>query len=385
MAEWKALFTFHAEFNTADSVPELPATLEMPGYEGGQDRRFPRPHHTRTSQLSSAPQHESSGAADVRRNDAAHNTASQALPLPVHNSITGINYQPSARQHASALLRRRTAVEDMKLHADSADIEVGQLFFIVLTNFEGEMCIGLGRVEEKGEGGKAMKVAWLARPGWSNNPSQKAAFFWEQTPLFRAARTGHRDSGQQITSTEPQAAFLPVPVELTSQSATYDPKLALLHPEQQKNIRIRKQYITTLRAFCAAKWPTLIYTAEQAAADSSGSLLVSEASAALSLQRPKADRETAYEVDNHRDMQTCNNGDEEAAGGKGEGLSEVSDSMEQRESDEDSSKVEQEAARRRKRSRAELNHEADASSSAAAQPSQSGLPQRKRLSTALHR
>eukprot|EP00965_Chrysotila_dentata_P062891 2083497-Pleurochrysis_carterae.AAC.1 len=61
-----------------------------------------------------------------------------------------------------------------------------------------------------------MKVSWLARPGWSNNPSNKTAFFWEPTPTFRAARTGHRGRGRQITSTEPLAAFLPVPVELTT-------------------------------------------------------------------------------------------------------------------------------------------------------------------------
>eukprot|EP00965_Chrysotila_dentata_P012722 419970-Pleurochrysis_carterae.AAC.1 len=80
------------------------------------------------------------------------------------------------------------------------------------------MCIGVGRVEEKLGSGES-KVAWLARPGWSNTPSSKAGFFWEATPNFRAARTGFRGRGQQISNTEPLAAFLPVPVDLTTQSA----------------------------------------------------------------------------------------------------------------------------------------------------------------------
>eukprot|EP00965_Chrysotila_dentata_P115370 3813142-Pleurochrysis_carterae.AAC.1 len=62
-----------------------------------------------------------------------------------------------------------------------------------------------------------MTVAWLARPAWSNSPSHRNAFFWEATPTFKAARTGFKSRGQQITSAEPLAAFLPVPVELTSQ------------------------------------------------------------------------------------------------------------------------------------------------------------------------
>eukprot|EP00965_Chrysotila_dentata_P023483 778406-Pleurochrysis_carterae.AAC.2 len=127
-----------------------------------------------------------------------------------------------------------------------------------------------------------MKVAWLARPGWSNNPASQAAFFGEATPTFQAARTGYRGRGQQITSTEPLAAFLPVPVELTAQSATFDRSLSLLHPQQQKNVRVCKQCITSLREFSALRWPDLVRTAEQAVADPSGCLPTSEAGAALS-------------------------------------------------------------------------------------------------------
>eukprot|EP00965_Chrysotila_dentata_P094048 3108820-Pleurochrysis_carterae.AAC.1 len=84
---------------------------------------------------------------------------------------------------------------------------------------------------ERDERGELVKVAWLARPSRSNDPSNKAGFFWEATPNFRASRTGYRSRGQQVTSTEPLAAFLPVSVELTAQFATFDPSLSLLHPQ----------------------------------------------------------------------------------------------------------------------------------------------------------
>eukprot|EP00965_Chrysotila_dentata_P046917 1557345-Pleurochrysis_carterae.AAC.2 len=145
------------------------------------------------------------------------------------------------------------------------------------------MCVGVGSKEEKLGCGELMKVAWLARPGWSNTPSNKAAFFWKAiTPNFRAARTGFRVRRRQITSTEPLAAFLPVPLELTTQSANYDPSLPLLHShQQQKNLPITKQCISALRAFCALRWPELIRTAEQAMAVPLGALPASAASVAL--------------------------------------------------------------------------------------------------------
>eukprot|EP00965_Chrysotila_dentata_P080212 2646255-Pleurochrysis_carterae.AAC.1 len=80
----------------------------------------------------------------------------------------------------------------MPMRAAAADVQPGCLYFIVLPKFEGEICVGVGRMEEKPGCGELMKVAWLARLGWSNTPSNKAAFFWEATPNFRAARTGFR-------------------------------------------------------------------------------------------------------------------------------------------------------------------------------------------------
>eukprot|EP00965_Chrysotila_dentata_P086364 2849706-Pleurochrysis_carterae.AAC.1 len=76
----------------------------------------------------------------------------------------------------------------MPMHATAAEILPGHLYFVVLPKFEREMCIGVGRVEEKLGSGES-KIAWLARSGWSNTPSNKAGFFWEAAPNFRAART----------------------------------------------------------------------------------------------------------------------------------------------------------------------------------------------------
>eukprot|EP00965_Chrysotila_dentata_P226089 6195187-Pleurochrysis_carterae.AAC.1 len=134
------------------------------------------------------------------------------------------------------------------------------------------MCISVGGVEAKGSNTKSLKVAWLARPGWSNSPTSRSAFFCEATPTFKAARAGHRGRGQQIRCTEPLAAFLPVSVELTMQSSTYNANLSLLHSQQQENLRVSKQYVDLLREPCVLKWPQLIRTTSQATADPLGGL-----------------------------------------------------------------------------------------------------------------
>eukprot|EP00965_Chrysotila_dentata_P253110 6211068-Pleurochrysis_carterae.AAC.1 len=131
LAEWKALFSFHEEHKTADSLPALPTSLTTEAMGDSSFTltgmpiewkelwsklagRFPRPHHTAatsgeqgTGAPASAAQH-SSGAADVSQNTSTLRPAAVQLPLPLHNSVTGLNYQPAVRQHATMLFRRRT-------------------------------------------------------------------------------------------------------------------------------------------------------------------------------------------------------------------------------------------------------------------------------------
>eukprot|EP00965_Chrysotila_dentata_P148899 4917406-Pleurochrysis_carterae.AAC.1 len=73
--------------------------------------------------------------------NATENAPQPALPLPLHNSVTGMNYPHAARQQATILSRRLQNVSDMEMHARPDEITVGKLYFIVLPRFEGEMCI----------------------------------------------------------------------------------------------------------------------------------------------------------------------------------------------------------------------------------------------------
>eukprot|EP00965_Chrysotila_dentata_P131957 4362435-Pleurochrysis_carterae.AAC.2 len=420
--EWKALFKFHAEHETADSLPTLPVDL-MDGEAPGSDAfkltgmpiawkelwlklagRFPRPHHAAAEGIMADARPQGSSAADDVARNAGASAATPQLPLPLHNSVTGINYQPAARQQAGTQHRRRLAVGEMPMHAAAADILPGHLYFIVLPKFEGEMCVGVGRVKEKLGAGEFLKVEWLARPGWSNTPSKKTAFFWEATSTFRAARSGFRGRGRQITSTEPLAAFLPVPVELTSQSATYDASLPLLHAQQQKNLRITKQCISMLREFSALRWPDLIRTGEQAVANSQDTLPPSEASAALTGHRQGAadiekdagevnvDAEDKYfakggsrkegeiEVDSSEKKQEKADSEEEEE----EEVDSSSSEEEEKEEEVDSSEEECKARRSQKRSQSESQPSISGTPSSASHSVQN--PQRpKRSRTAINR
>eukprot|EP00965_Chrysotila_dentata_P121637 4020841-Pleurochrysis_carterae.AAC.1 len=80
------------------------------------------------------------------------------------------------------------AVEQMPLRASS--VEMGDLYFVILPDFEGEFRVGIGRpeVEEGIEEGRVM-VSWLQRSTWSNNPD-RPDFQWSGTPNLVAARHG---------------------------------------------------------------------------------------------------------------------------------------------------------------------------------------------------
>eukprot|EP00965_Chrysotila_dentata_P150571 4974469-Pleurochrysis_carterae.AAC.1 len=110
VAEWKALFDFHTQYETSDSVPPLPVELSLPEGRsmvltgmpipwsqlwGKLGARFPRQHHSSTGGATS--HHVVPKASDPAA------VATQELPLPLQNSVTGINYQEADRRNAAAL------------------------------------------------------------------------------------------------------------------------------------------------------------------------------------------------------------------------------------------------------------------------------------------
>eukprot|EP00965_Chrysotila_dentata_P122051 4034968-Pleurochrysis_carterae.AAC.2 len=116
--EWNELFSpFTLSTTQPDSVPKLPATiLESPGEAEKPDftlvgipgawqelwgklaGRFPRPHlaAAQSAAPSSPTLQHSSGAADISRNIYTAEPSAEPLPLPLHNSVTGLNYLPGA-------------------------------------------------------------------------------------------------------------------------------------------------------------------------------------------------------------------------------------------------------------------------------------------------
>eukprot|EP00965_Chrysotila_dentata_P009687 315536-Pleurochrysis_carterae.AAC.1 len=100
--------------------------------------------------------------------------------------MTGPLLSSMAWGHAVAVVRERDAVSAVGLCAEAESIVFGQLYFVAIPSFEGEMRIGLGRAEELQECGRIMSIGWLQRRVWSNEPSH-GGFCWPDTPSFDAA------------------------------------------------------------------------------------------------------------------------------------------------------------------------------------------------------
>eukprot|EP00965_Chrysotila_dentata_P250115 6209261-Pleurochrysis_carterae.AAC.2 len=279
VSAWQALFNFHESHKTADSVPFSPRTiaagtgndaakLTLTGLPVAWNElwsklhRFPRPH---LSSASEAVNSDAGAGADSLRRTVTNNTApgNTPLPLPLLNSVTGINHAPGARKAAKARVAAAENVGEMPQAAEvDEDILAGGLYFIEIPLFEGEMRIGVGRPERDGNENGTVVVSWLQRRGWSNDPAAPG-FMWSGTLSFDAA-VGEKGRGV-LHSCEPLDAFLPVPVELTELSAHRD-KRPLNHKSQK--LRIPKKCVDKLRAYCALKCPDLLRTPAEAAASS---------------------------------------------------------------------------------------------------------------------
>eukprot|EP00965_Chrysotila_dentata_P061955 2052960-Pleurochrysis_carterae.AAC.1 len=111
--------------------------------------RFSRPHLA--SGASSANVGDSTGAESLRRT-VTEEGVDESLPLPLVNSVTGINHAPGARRAAKAsVAAQATASKQPELPEAEADIVAGCLYFIELPEFEGEMRVGIGRPEKNGD------------------------------------------------------------------------------------------------------------------------------------------------------------------------------------------------------------------------------------------
>eukprot|EP00965_Chrysotila_dentata_P215005 6188510-Pleurochrysis_carterae.AAC.1 len=115
VTECNALFDFHEDYQTADSLPLMPIalitsderSLPMRGMPIAWGElwsklagRFPGPHHQNTNKPASAGTQSDSGADAVRRNTGA--AAASMPPPPLSNSVTALNYLPAARQREVA-------------------------------------------------------------------------------------------------------------------------------------------------------------------------------------------------------------------------------------------------------------------------------------------
>eukprot|EP00965_Chrysotila_dentata_P006554 213796-Pleurochrysis_carterae.AAC.1 len=160
----------------------------------------------------------------------------------------------------------RAAVEAMPLSFGAQAVVPGQLYFVDIPEFEGELRVGLGRAEaELSEDGSKRRVTWLQRRVWSNNPNEDG-FCWQEIPLFKAAR--RPNSLHVQNSYEPQASFLPIMPELTESWSAHDASLPLSHKKQK--IKLTKKSVAQLFEFVRLRRPELLRSSADTAVPATG-------------------------------------------------------------------------------------------------------------------
>jgi len=256
--EWEALFDFHLRYRTPESLPMAPHVLttattsrsiQLHGMPIPWDdmwstlRRLPRPHLDANT----------SASLPVPDLPAAASTSSAIQKdLPLENSVTGTNHPKKAREKAAEAYRTRVEVSQFPPSLPSV-VQMKQLYFIALPEFEGEMSVGIGRVcklVEAGEQVTAATVEWLQRRGWSNDITE-TGFYWGKSPMFDA----FKDGWKVATNEHPAADFLPVRVELTEGSM--HAKSSSLTSKQQR-FCLQASCVVRLKEFCALVRPELL-------------------------------------------------------------------------------------------------------------------------------
>ena len=256
--EWEALFDFHLRHQSPESLPMAPHQLTtattgrsvtlhgMPisWAEMWQTlRRLPRPH------LSSAPVAASSQPSSS--SSALSTSKDVKKGLAFENDVTGTNHPKREREKEADLYKMRVDVAHMPKSLST--IDVGQLYFIALPSFEGEMAVGVGRTSKLfTEGPSVVKadVQWLTRRSWSNTVSNEG-FLWAKSPMFDA----YMVSGRIVVNEHPIDDFLPVQVELTDGSVHNASKSLSVKTQR---FCLNSKCIVRLREFCTRVRPDLI-------------------------------------------------------------------------------------------------------------------------------
>ena len=264
MAEWEALFEFHTRFQTPESLPMAPhklttssgKSITMHGMPISWTemwttlRRLPRPHLATTPAPCTAV---AAAAAPTTRAPSRGVASSSSIEKghALQNNVTGTNHPKRARDKDAETYKMQ--VEVSKMEMSRSNLEVKQLYFIALPEFEGELSVGLGRVTACTMAESSVvgaKVEWLARRGWSNDP-KATGFVWAVSPMFDA----YMESGRVATNEHPIADFLPIDVKLTDGS-THLENFSLRHKSQR--FCVKYDCVTELREFCTRHRPDLV-------------------------------------------------------------------------------------------------------------------------------
>jgi len=261
--EWEAFFDFHSRFQSPESLPLAPHTLttattgrslELYGMPmswaemWSTMRRLPRAHLATTTTAPPA-----SASAPVSNAPSAAVSIDKGLAL--QNSVTGTNYPKRARDKEAETFKMQTEIS--QLPQSFSVVELRQLYFIALPEFEGELAVGVGRpCKQTGKDDEAkFEVEWLARRGWSNDPSDKG-FRWANSPMFDVFKDGSRVA----KNTHPLSDFMPIEVELTVGS-NHEEDLSLGSSVQRYCITAK--CVGRLREFCTRSRPDLIRSGKQ--------------------------------------------------------------------------------------------------------------------------
>ena len=247
--EWEALFDFHLQHESPESVPMAPHTLRtattghsvtMHGTPVSWSemwttlRRLPRAHLGTGEQ-----QHEQQLTA-VASQSVASSSSGITKGLALENSVTGTNYPKRDREKQGETYKMQVAVSQLP-HSRST-VQLKQLYFVALPHFEGEFAVGVGRAvkESKGE----VMIEWLQRRGWNES------FLWSKSPMFDPyvlSRTAEKSS-------HPMCDILPVDVELTVKSKHLED--ASLTDKRQR-FCIVHECVVRLREYCSQIRPEL--------------------------------------------------------------------------------------------------------------------------------
>ena len=252
--EWEALFDFHLQYDTPESLPMAPHTLRtattgcsvtMHGMPVSWSemwttlRRLPRAHLKAADVASvvraAAPQSGASSSAGI------------TMGLAMENSVTGTNYPKRERDKEDEIYKMKVAVSQLP-HALS-EVQLRELYFVALPNFEGEFAVGVGRVVniiDASEKAKTkVEVEWLQRRGWAD------VFSWSKSPMFDAFKIGRKVE----KSAHPICDFLPVAVELTGKANHLN--TASLADKRQR-FCLQAKCVDQLREYCNHIRPELI-------------------------------------------------------------------------------------------------------------------------------